>query len=320
MNLDVVTIGKGCFEMFVSGKEIRPGLIERDPTLVLKDKNTYQAEHSVYEVGGSGLVAAITFARQGIKTGCILRSGKDLLASQIKIVQKKEGIESDLNINSAEHHTDLNIHMITERAHDIKIKYENSFLSMRAKDLKFPDLTTRYLYFSELPADYRLFKYFASWARTQGVDIFVNIRGGRGYKQRQINYVLSSVENVMMPLSYAAKLFNGVFDPKELIRQLLAFGAKTVLLYDVKQEAYACVDNTIYSCGTYKNVNPLDMTGANDAFAAAFGSALIQKKSAVDALTIASANACSVMEVYGARAGILKKPALRPIRVSIGDL
>ena len=42
MNLDVVTIGKGCFEMFVSGKEIRPGLIERDPTLVLKDKNTYQ--------------------------------------------------------------------------------------------------------------------------------------------------------------------------------------------------------------------------------------------------------------------------------------
>ena len=141
-----------------------------------------------------------------------------------------------------------------------------------------------------------------------------------GYKNRQINYVLSSAENIMMPLSFAVKLFNEVHEPKELMRQLLAFGAKTVLLYDVNEEAYACVDKTIYSCGTYKNVNPLDKTGANDAFSSAFASALIQNRSAVEALTLASANACSVLEVFGSRAGILRKPALRPMQVSIGDM
>ena len=320
MNLDVVTVGKSCFEIFVSGRDIRPGIVDRDANLVLSDKNTYQAEHSVYEVGGSALVSAMTFARQGIKTGCITRTGRDLLSNEIKQVQKKEGISTEYNIGIPEHHTDMNFHIITERSSDIKIKYDNSYRAMTPKDFKFPNLSMRFLYFAGLPQDYRAFKYLASWAKTHGAETFLNVTSAHGYKNRQINYVLSSVENIMMPLSFATKLFNEVHDPRELIRQLLAFGAKTVLLYDVKEEAYACIDKTIYSCGTYKSINPLDLTGANDAFASAYVSALIQNRSAVEALTLASANACSVMEVFGSRAGILKKPALRSMQVSIGDI
>lgn len=320
MNLDVITFGKACFEIFVSGKDIRPGFLDSTESVILKDKNSVHAEHSVYEVGGSGLVSAITLARQGIKTGCITRLGKDLLSNEIGLVEKREGITTELNINTPEHHTDMNIHMVTERAHDIKIKYENSFLSIQPKSVQLGPINTRYLFFAELPEDFRLFKHLVNWARTNDIEVFLNIKKSRGYKQRQINFVLSSIDHIMLPMSFAAKLFNEVYDPKELIRQLLAFGAKSVLLYDVTQEAYACIDKTVYSCGAYKNINPLDMTGANDAFAAGYVAAIIQKRSVVDALTLASANACSVMEVYGSRAGILKKPALRPMQVSIGEM
>lgn len=320
MNLDVITFGKACFEIFVSGKDIRPGFLDSDDSVVLRDKNSVYAEHSVYEVGGSGLVSAITLARQGIKTGCIMRLGKDLLSNEIGLVEKKEGITTEFNINTPEHHTDLNIHMVTERAHDIKIKYENSFLSIQPSHIQFGTASTRYLFFAELPDDFRLFKHLVNWARTNDIGVFLNIKKSRSYKQRQINYVLSSVNHVMLPMSFAAQLFNDVLDPREITRQLLAFGAKSVLLYDVTEEAYACIDGTVYSCGSYKNVNPLDMTGANDAFAAGYVAAMVQNRSVVDALTLASANACSVMEVFGSRSGILKKPALRPMQVSVGEM
>jgi sugar/nucleoside kinase (ribokinase family) len=320
MNLDVLVIGKTGFDIFVSGKELKPGLVDRDGSVTLLNNHAYGADHSVYEVGGSGMNAAITFARQGIKAGCISRTGKDYLANQIKLVQKNEGLEPELIINKPEHHTDLNFHIVTDRASEILINYENSNNSLSSKDFNYPDLTTRTVYLSELPTDFRLYKYLAKWAKMHGAQIFLNMDDPKGYRTSQINYVLSTAENIMMSLQAGASIFNEVFDAKEIIRQLLAFGARTVLLYDVTQEAYACVDKSLFTCGTYKNLNPLDLTGANDVFAAGFASMLIQKRSIVEALTFASANACSVMEVMGTRAGILKKPALRSMKVESGDL
>lgn len=320
MNLDVLVVGKTGFDIFVTGKELKPGLIDREGSLTLLNNHIYSADHSVYEVGGSGLNSAITFARQGLKAGCISRTGKDYLANQIKLVQKYEGLEPELSINNPEHHTDMNFHIVTDRASEILIDYENSNNSLRAKDFKFPDLTTRVVYLSELPSDFKLFKYLSEWSKTHGAQLFLNMDSIKDYPSRHINYVLSAVENIMMPLATASKVFNDVLDPKEIIRQLVAFGAKTVLLYDVNQEAYACMDKTLFSCETYKKTNPLDMTGANDAFAAGFASMLIQKRTVVEALTLASANACSVMEVFGSRSGILKKPALRSMKIESGDI
>ena len=320
MNLDVLVVGKAGFDIFVTGKDLKPGLIDRDNSLTLINNHYYAADHSVYEVGGAGLNSAITFARQGLKAGCISRTGKDYLANQIKIIQKYEGLEPELLVNNPEHHTDMDFHIVTERASEILIGYENSNNSLKAKDFRFPDLTTRILYLSELPADFKLFKYLASWAKMHGAQMFLNLDSLKSYAGRHINYVLGSVEHIMLPIDSASKVFNEVLDPREIIRQLLAFGAKTVLLYDVTKEAYACMDKSLFSCDTYKKINPLDMTGANDAFAAGFASMIIQKRSVVEALTLASANACSVMEIFGSRSGILKKPALRSMKVESEEI
>lgn len=320
MNLDILVVGKAGFDVFVTGKELKPGIVDREGLVALQNNHTYSADHSVYEVGGAGLNSAITFARQGIKAGCISRTGKDYLANQIKIVQKYEGLEPELSINNPEHHTDMNIHIVTDRASEIIINYENSNNSLKSKDFKYPDLSTRVVYLAELPTDFKLFKYLVNWSMVHGAQLYLNITDTKNYRNRQINYVLGAVQNIMMPIRVAAQIFNDVLDPREITRQLVAFGAKTVLLYDVTQEAYAFIDDTLYKCGTYKNTNPLDMTGSEDAFCAGFTSVVVQKRTALEALTFASANACSVMEVFGTRSGILKKPALRSMKIESGDL
>ena len=320
MNLDIISVGSAGFDIFISGKDIRPSQFASDGTLELQDNNSYDIEHSVYEAGGTGLNAAITFARQGIKTGCIARTGKDHLANQIKIIAKHEELESELLVSNPEHHTDMNIHMVTERSHEIKLDYQNSANSLKASDIRFPELSARLVYLAELPTDLRLYKFFENWAKIKGAQLALNLSSSKGYKRSHLNFVLSSVDRIMMPMYFASELFGGVSDPAELTRQLIALGTKSVLLYDVNKEAYAYEDSTLYSCGQYKNINALDFTGAEDVFSASYTASVFQQKSVAEALTFASANACSVLEVFGARAGILKKPALRTIKVQTGGL
>ncbi len=320
MNLDIISVGTVGFDIFFSGKSLKPSGVAVGDAIVLNNGSTYPVEHAVYEAGGAGLNSAITFARQGIRTGCIARTGKDHIANQIKIIARHEGLEHELLINNPEHHTDMTVHIITDRANEINLRYSNSINSIRRADIIFPGLSTRLLYLAEMPVDFKLLKFLVSWAKVNGIEIAANICDFKGYQQRQINYVLASLDRVMMPIASASKIFNDVSDHLEIIRQLNALGPKSILLYDVGKEAYAFEDKTLYSCETYKAVNPLDMTGAEDVFAAGYTSAIFQKRSVAEALTIASANACSVMEVYGTRAGILRKPALVTMKVTTGEI
>lgn len=320
MNFDIVAVGRIGFDIFINGKSLKTSTINKEDALNLENNHTYEADHSIYEVGGSAMNSALTFARQGIKTGLISRMGNDYLSNQIREVAKKEGISTDFLLNIAEHHTDLDTHIVTERASEIVISYQNSTNSLRSKDIKFNNFSTRLIYISELPADYKLFKHLVEWGKINGAEVWANVSDLRNYKRRQVNYVLSNLDGLMMPMEFVAKVFNDVSDHKEILRQIVAFGSKNVLLYDVYDEAYASVDKVVYQIGRYKNINPLDKTGANDAFAAGYVSSIFQGKTIPDSLTLASANASSVLEVFGARPGILRKPALRTMNVNSGEL
>lgn len=315
MNLDVICVGVARFDIFVNSKDVRSSQMARSEVLELSVGSNYKIDHAVYEVGGSGINSAIVFARQGIKAGCIARTGQDHLSNQLKVIAKHENLEPGLFINNPEHHSDMSIHLVTERNHELTLTYENSFNAMRSKNLRLPGVKAGLLYMAELPVNFRLYEHLVAWAKINCIDLAINLKNFHNYHQKQMNYVLSTASKILMPIAYAYEVFNETRDPLEIIRQLNAFGATSVVLYDVAREAYAYEDNTVYSCGVYKKLNPLDMTGCDDVFCAGYLAADMRQMSVPDALTMASAMSCSVSEVFGARAGILKKPALRTINI-----
>lgn len=315
MDFDVVCVGSAGFDIFVSGRDFRAGQVSHDSAISLDADNSYKIDHAVYEVGGSGLNAAITFARQDIKVGCIAKTGRDHLGNQIKTIAKYEQIEPSLIISNPEHHSDMDFHIVTGRSHEILLSHRNSFTSMRNKDIHFPGLQTKLLYLAELPVDFKLYKFFATWARANDVQLVVNLKSFYDYSQKQINFVFSTAKRIMTSIALANSFFQETSHPIEVIRQLNAFGASSIVLYDINHEAYAYEDKTVYRCGAYKKVIPLDMTGCDDVFCAGYLSALSQQKDIPKALTVASAMASSVSEVFGIRAGILKKPVLRTMNI-----
>jgi sugar/nucleoside kinase (ribokinase family) len=320
MDLDILCIGPAGFDIFISGKDLKPNKLLIENSITLENNTSYDIDHSVYEAGGAGLNASIVFARQGIAAGCMAKTGKDHLANQIKIIAKHENIETDTFINKPEHHTDMNIHIVTNRTDEIRLAYENSNNSLRPKEVKLPKLQSKMIYFAELPDDFKIFKYYASWAKINKSKLVVNITDFKKYKKRHINYIISTSSTVMIKKQLAIDYWNIEEGDLGSIEAVNNFGANSIVMYDVIDKAYAFENGTLYMSGPYKKTNPLDLTGADDVFAAGYISAIFSQKSVPEALTLASANACSVMDIFGTRTGILKKPALRTMKVETRTL
>jgi len=320
MDLDILCIGSAGFDIFISGKELKPDKFSVENNIELKNDSFYKIDHSIYEAGGSALNSSILYARQGIAVGCLARTGKDHLANQIKIIAKHEGVNTEAMVSTPEHHTDLNIHIVTERASEINLGYNNSSIALRAKDAKVSKLKAQLIYFADLPEDFKIFRYYCNWAKVNKAQIYTNIKNFKAYKKRQINFVLANSNKVLTSLKLASAYFGEENSPVEIIRKMNGIGVQSLVLYDITSNSYAFEDDTIFMSSTYKKLNPLDITGSDDVFAAGYVSEIFQQKSVPQALTMASANACSVMEIFGARIAILKKPALRTLRVETQTL
>jgi sugar/nucleoside kinase (ribokinase family) len=315
MNLDVVCFGSAGFDIYINGKDLRPNKVSTDNSIRLENDSVYPVEHAIYEAGGAGFNAATVFARQGINPGLIARTGKDHLANQIKIIAKHEGINSDMLIAKAEHHTDMNIKIVTDRTHEIDLAYKNSSKSLKAKDIKYPGLKAKLVYLAELPEDFKIYKFLANWAEVNNVPLYVNIADIKNYRKKQLSFVIKSSNKLMLSVNAATQLLGETEDNKQVISELIKMGAKSILLYDVNKETYAYEDETLYRTGMYKKTNPLDMTGADDVFAAGYAAAIFANKDVAQSLTMASAMACSVLNIFGTRTAILKKPTLRTMKV-----
>ncbi len=314
MNFDIISVGSAGFDIFVSGKELKPGLLQNESAISLLDDHSYNIEHTVYETGGSGLNSALTFARQGIKTACLSKTGRDHLANQIKIVARHENIGTELFVNKPEHHTDMCIHIVTERMNEIRLNYLNSLHSLRGKDLRFPGLKTRVLYLAELPTDFKLAKFLALWARANGAQLVTHISSSSSYRPKQLEYLLKRSSKLLVQAYHLTQFGFDRSNAVDAIRYFQSLGIQSALVYDVQGSSYAFEDQTVYTVGQFRKTNPLDLTGASDVYAASYLAGLFQQKSVPEALTFASANAISVMSVMGTRSGILRKPALRTMK------
>jgi ribokinase len=70
----------------------------------------------------------------------------------------------------------------------------------------------------------------------------------------------------------------------------------------------------------YQKVKVADRTGAGDAFGSGFVAAIAKGQSIGEALTLGSANATSVVQKIGAKAGILKTDRFRRMKVQETEL
>src|SRR4030067_3622757 len=102
---DVITVGAATRDVFLKSKEFKTKADPASPSnldLALPLGSKIGVDEIIFETGGGGTNAAVTFARQDLQTACICRIGEDPGGQVIVDSLQGEGVNTDLIIKDKE--------------------------------------------------------------------------------------------------------------------------------------------------------------------------------------------------------------------------
>jgi sugar/nucleoside kinase (ribokinase family) len=311
---DVVTIGTATRDVFLTSTAFK---VLKDPKHLQKIGfpkgeaacmalgSKIEVREPIFTTGGGAANAAVSFARQGLKTAAIIKVGEDDAGSSVLENLKREGVKT-LATRSKKGPTAYSTVLITEGG-------ERTILVYRAedelfeRDIPFNSFSARWAYCSPGNISFPLMQKIIIALKKKGIKLALNPSQSYLAHPNSLKPILRHADAVILNQEEAAKL-TGVPYAKEA-KILEAFFAMVengvaLMTQDVRG-AIACDGGYIYRVGAFSNVKAIDETGAGDAFAAGFIAGLTETDDMLYALRLAAANAASVVEHVGATTGAL---------------
>ncbi len=277
------------------------------------DKIPYESVEIVTGVGNSPN-AAVSAAKLGINSYIITDVGGDKNGEDCLNSLKQNGVEIDF----VKIHKDKN----TNYHYVLWFGVERTILVKHTEfDFKFPNLNdfeVNWIYLSSLaenslPYHIEIAEYLKSHPNTKLAFQPGTFQMKLGVEKLKDLYLRTevffcNVEEAERILGIQTK------DIKTLSDGIHKLGPKIVCISDGPNGAYASDGENIWSIPMYPDTaEPVDRTGAGDAFASTFTSALIIGKSIPEALTWGPINSMSVVQKVGAQAGLLPRGKLEEL-------
>ncbi len=272
------------------------------------DKIPFESSTPISAVG-NGPNAAVSAARLGLSTGLMTWMGTDRLGDDCMDVLVKEGISGDLVSRSKEVPTNAHYVLWYQAERTILIKH-NEF------PYRFPEFSApKYIYLSSLaPTANVIQDELTKWLPQHSETKLIFQPG---------TYQIEAGKEAMAPLYKNTEIVacnkeeserileRGPDDIKNLLRDMRALGPKIALITDGPNGAFVFDGEQMLTVPMYPDPrDPVDRTGAGDAFTSTFGIALALGKTLHEAMLWAPINSMSVVQKVGAQAGLLTHQAL----------
>jgi len=322
----IVSIGSATRDVFIASDQIQSIASDKFKTgagLCFGLGSKAEIKKIVFTAGGGGTNAAVTFARQGLKTAFVGVVGRDLNGKEIEAELKREGIDPHLQ----EHDDDFTaysvilVHPNGERS---ILSYKGEGYHFDVNKIDFDALETDWLFLDSLGGHFEILKKSIEWAASKGIKIATN-PGSKELEHglaklapllKKLNIVITNQEEAAGLTGLDYKDEGAIFKKMdELIDGIFVMtkGHDGVAVSDGK---------TIYHAGV-PDSPIVERAGAGDAFSSGFIVEYAHSGDIVKAIQFATANASSVVTQYGAKAGILKKDDWGPwplVNVEISTL
>lgn len=258
-----------------------------------------------FSTGGGGTNSAAGFSKLRLKTGFIGAIGNDENGAKLLDELKKRKIDF-LGVISKKHPTGYSV-ILDSVGHDrtiLTFRGANDHFSYK-KDL-FEPIKTSWVHLSSLSGkSIESLKKIADYCRKNNIPYSYNISTYIAQKGMEfIKDILNGCSVFILNKEEAGYLLNTKdANEKDMLKSLKAIGIDAVVITDGPRGIFALKDK-YYRIKAHK-VNVVEATGAGDSFCAGFVSGLIKKMSFSDALKIGLVNSESVIQVKGAKNGLL---------------
>lgn len=301
----ILSIGKATQDVFLqSTKAFEPqehkGVLYEQLPLGQK----MDLDHVTFSTGGNATNAAVTFARQGLKSDYLWFLGTDAASEMILQALDKESVDTKAVMQDDTFFASYSVILLASSGERTILNYHGTKLderySLDLSAMKDAD----WAYVSSL-GDIDLLEKIVTEAKRTGTKIMLNPAASELEHREKLHALLEDVEVLIANKEEAQQIVEGQ-SLEELVRHGNHY-CPVVIVSDGPNGAVACDGKVMVTAGMYEDVPVVDRTGGGDAFGSGFLSQWSQGKSLKDSMVFASANSTSVVTKIGAKDGILHK-------------
>lgn len=304
---DVITIGAATRDVFLVSKDFQiinsPRFVGGQAECVALGSKL-DVEKLVFSTGGGATNAAVTFARLGFQTAIVARIGNDDPGAAIVEDLSLDNVHTELLRVSTKEQTAYSTLLTAKNGERSALVYRGTSNSFSTTDIPWKKLTSKWLYITTLGGNLELLQKILTQAKRQGIKVALN--PGRAELKRAVEMreLLSAMSVLIVNLEEAQQLAE--FEDKDPVKlaKRLSYPELTVIVTNGSQGAYAYADGQAWYTRT-TNVKAVSRTGAGDAFGSGTVAGLAKGLTLDAALRVGTLNAESVIQKFGAKAGIL---------------
>lgn len=273
------------------------------------DKVPYESVDVIRAVGNSAN-ASVSASRLGLSSALVANVGNDLNGKECIEALEKESVSTEFIKIHEDKETNYHYVLWYEDERTILVKHQEYEYSL-------PNMgNPKWLYLSSLAEN--SLPYHEEIAKYLKLHPTVKLAFQPGTFQMKIGreklsglYKLSEIFFCNTEEAKRILEINGSIAVKDLIMKMSELGPRVVVITDGPKGAYAYDGNEVWFMPTYPDPKPpFERTGAGDAFASTFTSALALGMSIPQALSWGPINSMSVVQDIGAQRGLLTREKL----------
>lgn len=300
----IIAIGAGVQDVLLQGKIFAGHREEGDMVQEFSLGSKNEIEKVVYSTGGGATNAAVTFARQGLKSAFMGMLGHDIAGKAVLEDLHKERVGTGLVRFSEKHGTGYSTILLAPNGERTVLVYRGASDQFPLKAGDFHNAHTDWFYISSLSGNFEALEVIMRYARKRGIKVAINPGKGELKHPRELKALLDEVTILSVNKEEARQLFRA--DSIEDLVRHAAQHVQYVIITDGPKGSVATDGQNLYSAGMYADVPVVDRLGAGDAFSSGFVAKIAAGHDVEHAMTFASANSTSVVSQVGAKTGILR--------------
>lgn len=311
----ILTFGAATQDVFLIGKSLaaRRDVRTRDWVEQFPLGAKLSVDEVVFDTGGGATNAAVTFARQGFEVGYVGKVGLDPAGTEVLRVLQKEGVATERVATDPRLATSYSTLLVAPNGERTILNYRGAAHNLQVADVTVRSLEADWFYITSLAGNLKLLEQLLKHANRHGINVALDPGAAELAQVKKLRGLLPLVTVLKANAEELGALFGGNDLHETVVR------AAGVCPYVVGTGggggSYAVYNGRLYRAGLYQKVKVADRTGAGDAFGSGFVSAIAKGQSLADAITLGSANATSVVQKIGAKAGILKTDRIKRMKI-----
>lgn len=256
-------------------------------------------------VAGNAANVSMSCTKLGLSTAIYTELGKDANGDIILKTLKENGVDTSYSNQSES--TSTNVHPI------VVYKGERTIFAYHAKrEYKVGDWgPAKFIYYTSISEGFEKFQDNLEKLLEKTPNTIVAMNPGSTQLRTNIDAVrkfLKHVDVLFVNKQEARKILDSEEDIDSLHKKLFDAGVKLSVITDSVNGSSAYDGSEFSKIGMYEDGSKvLDKTGAGDAFASGFLSAMFHGKNAEDAMKWGAINSASVIQQIGATKGLVTK-------------